>query len=306
MALDLDFVHDGSNILRGYLLSLGYRVPLVLSNEEVRRWYVNLHHRLIRPTPRRVHVAPGLVCPPEHQAGLRLVAAKIEAGEDVRAHLSKKLQQPRANDDLFNDWGITHLHLGTQIQGDGFATRTGPLLFVRFTAHDAYLIAVQQHGAWANIDFLHTLKRVWPDSIDDHRLRGVRGLRSGVVPPTAEEIAKLRRAGISVLHEIDGAVYAPPGGGYSTAGTSLRVVTEADRMADQLHCFEQDVREAEGTIRSAIAAKYPSAADPITLTLERSNDGSLYARAHDPPTLVNLNLAWILGTLSDEDLANQL
>lgn len=301
MAFDLDFVRDGSNILRGYLTSRGHVVPGDLSDEDVRRWYCNLQHRLIRPTPRRVHVAPSLVCPPEHEAALRLVIAKIEAGDDVKAHLSKGLLDPRRNDSLFNDWGIAHLHLGTRIESDGFAERTKALLFVHFTRAHAYLIAVQEHGAWANGEFVRTLYRYWPESMESARLRGLRGRRPGMAPLTDAEIEKARKSGVTTFQEIDGSVFAPLGGGYATTGISTRVVEGADFIADQLAGYEANVRAGESIIRAAIAEKYGNAGDPLRLTLERRDDGALFARAEDPPTLVDLNVAWRLGILPDED-----
>lgn len=54
------------------------------------------------------------MCPSELQFGLDLVMTNIEQGVDLGPYLSKKIADLDYDDDLLNDWGVHHLHLGTK------------------------------------------------------------------------------------------------------------------------------------------------------------------------------------------------
>ena len=226
-------------------------MPNGLSPEELCHRYLNLRRRLVSPGPRTVLLAHEFTCPPDLAGDFELVRRKIEVGEDLRPHLSRGFMNLDSHDMLLNDWGIHHLHLGTEMEPDGFVTRTGPVLFVRFAATAAYLLSVHEHGSWARQDFVRVLHRNWPDSISMWRLRGVLGLATEV---TDEDISKLRsikipgekkkRAAVSTFVEVEpGVVYAPIGGGYSTAQTSIVVVRDCDRLLDALQGYEDAVRD---------------------------------------------------------------
>lgn len=66
------------------------------------------------------------------QSGYKTLKAKFANGDDVTPHLSSNILNDTYEDYLLNDWGIHHFHLGQNIS-DGFAGRTGPLLFALIT-----------------------------------------------------------------------------------------------------------------------------------------------------------------------------
>jgi hypothetical protein len=145
------------------------------------------------------------------------------------------------DDMLLNDWGLHHLHLGTTLESDGFMTRTGPVLFVRFTDTIAYLVAILPHGAWTRQELVLILHRNWPEAISRFHLKGLAGVEPQV---SDDEVRQLRKAGVLVFLEIEpGVVYAPIGGGYSTLRTSINVVTDYDRIVSSLRRYEDKVRE---------------------------------------------------------------
>jgi len=110
----------------------------------------------------------------EHQAVVECLASKLAAGESINAFLSSSVQRiprPRQGkvvprDQLLAEWGIHHLHLSDQIDGDGFVKRTDDVLFAIFKDDAAYLIGIYGHPGtdnWARQDIFATLVRNWPD-----------------------------------------------------------------------------------------------------------------------------------------------
>ena len=161
-------------------------------------------------------------------------------GDDVNSHLSKTILSDNFEDPLLNDWGIHHFHLGESVY-NGFAERTGPLLFALVKDSDVYFINVLAHGAWSEQELIRTLHNEWPESIVNYRLNGVLGLAG---QPTNEDIAQLRKVGVQTMVQIeDGVVYGPIGGGYSTAGTSVQSRMLANRYHQLVRDIEKHVKE---------------------------------------------------------------
>jgi hypothetical protein len=273
--IKMDFVSDWADYVTSELLSRGYAVPAGLSPEELCHRYLNLTRRLISPAPRKVLLAREFTCPAELAQSFEVLRQKIESGDDLRPHLSRGFMNLDSHDMLLNDWGIHHLHLGIAVQSDGFVERTGPVLFARFTATNAYLISVHEHGSWSRQEFVKVLHHNWPDSISMWRLRGVVGLATEV---TDDDIAQLRsikipgekkkRAAVSTMVEVEpGVVYAPIGGGYSTAQTSVVVVRDCDRILDTLQGYEDAVREAIPALMKEAEAKQSPAGDELSFKL---------------------------------------
>lgn len=280
MTFELDFVRDVSAIFRTHLAGLGYRLTPGLSDEEVRIAYINAKHRLVATRPRGIHRATGFACPPTMAAGLAHLEARIAGGDDLRPHLSRGIVNATYSDSLLNDWGISHFHLGTTLDADGFAARTGPLLFARMTSTDAYLIGVRAHGGWSSQDLLATIFQNWPETIERYRLRGVSGLAygQGGGPLNDTQIAEMRQAGICVMHELaPGMVYAPIGGGYTTNGKALPVVRENFALVKQLRGLETDVKQFETQLRTELSREGTTLPEPVGVFLERRHSGDMVA-----------------------------
>jgi hypothetical protein len=204
-------------------------------------WYENLLRRIIEPIPREIKYAEGFSCPSELVDGLSLIETKIRNGDSLTPHLSTRLQDLGYSDPMLNDWGIIHLHLGTDVQASGFVKRTGPLLFARFDDSNAYLIGIFNHGEWSNQKILRTVYENWPETIEQYRLRGVLGTKHH---PTDEEIGLLRRGNVNTLLEIKpGVVFAPPGGGFMSDGTSTEVIIRCNNRFRILRSWEDHIKE---------------------------------------------------------------
>lgn len=281
MAFRMNFVADVTAMFRDHLTALGYHLPPTLPDEAVRIRYFNLSHRLIPARPRAIHHAVGFTCPPAVQAGLHLLEGKITRGDDLRPHLSRGLLNIDYSDALLNDWGIYHFHLGTTLDADGFITRTGPLLFARIEANDAYFIDVRAHGGWTSQDLLRAVHANWAPTIERFRLRGFEHLvyAPGKGPPTDAQIKDLRRAGAFVTHELaPGQIYMSIGGGYATDGTSINVVWKNDAFVRHIRDLEKATADFEAQLRNDLrlqgGAQLP---DPVEVVLKRRLNGELVA-----------------------------
>jgi len=179
MDIEVDFGRDRVATLRSALTTLGYKPPA--DDDCVQRAYVNALKRRVPAWPRAVRVATTLVCPPAHRAGLAEITRKVEAGESIEPHLSRLLVKRDYNDGMLNDWGFHHLHLGSTQDADGFVTRTGPVLFVRFLEHEALFVGVYEHreNPWWDPRVLEAFWANWPEQMARYELRGIAPSRFG-------------------------------------------------------------------------------------------------------------------------------
>lgn len=219
----LNFNKDFDEMLITELSDYNFTIDASIESEKLRMKYFNFKRRLIQPIPRQVLISNEFVCPPELQKGFDIVKNKLEKGENLIPHLSKGLTDLDYNDSLLNDWNIYHLHLGESLEtsGSGFIQRTGPVLFLRIDNDKALLINILCHGSWTKQQMVKVIHENWPQSIESYRLKDVIGLSS---IPTDDDIKLMRKVGINSAIEIEpGVVYAPIGGGFTTAKTSINI-----------------------------------------------------------------------------------
>jgi hypothetical protein len=218
-------------------------------------------------------IPDGFSCPPEVHQGFSALLEKIMKGSDLSPHLSTKLKRADYNDMLLNDWDIHHLHLGEIIESDGFVNRTGLVLFIRLTATCAYLIVIARHGTWSNRDMIKILHDNWPDSLEDHTIKGVVGIEKN---PTSEEIDALRKANINSVIEIDGKFYFSIGGGYLASGVSMVVMHQVDRIMIRIHDFEKHVSHNSQFFKKEVRKIYSGKLDFLKLNFTVTSAGMAY------------------------------
>lgn len=223
--VELDFYRDWIELMRDKLASEGLDAQK-LHADDVERAFFNFRRRLIPPMPRKVFKASTFSCPPIYSAGLALLERRIVAGENLAPYLSRKLPRLDFNDGLLNDWGIYHLHLGTEQDEKGRIKGTKEILFARFDETAAYFLGIEGHGAWTRREFVQIIHDNWPKTIDRFRQKRVLGMREKF---SDSEFATLRRKNVNTTIQVtDGAVYLPMGGGFMADGTSTLVRFEAD------------------------------------------------------------------------------
>ena len=257
----MDFRNDLYEIAKQLLAHYGIDSSSATTDKDFIKMYMNIHLRLIRPEKYQVLRSKALTArslPQEIGNGINSVQKKLEQGVDVTPHMSKSILDGTFTDFLFSDWGIYHLHLGLSMKGN-FIERTREVLFLSIQGSRAYFIDVREHGrngekhVFSQFDILQILADEFIEIIEPFELRNVTGLSRNITDP--EEIAKYRNAGIVLAHEINGKVYAPMGGGITTARTSINTVQETDRLlwwADDLEKYMNEKRDEVDAIFSQV------------------------------------------------------
>ncbi|MGC4063732.1 MAG: hypothetical protein QM784_03640 [Polyangiaceae bacterium] len=234
------FLEDWRDQLRHELSRAGIVDPDDGSQDEglpIEHRYFDITAHWIEPRRRRVHEARGFRVPNALKRAYYALRHKISEGGDLRPHQSRWTQQGFKRDDLFNDWGIHHLHLGRRLRDDGLVERTAPVLFGVFRPDDAFILSLEDHGSahpllWSDARHLQVIASNWP-----HLLRpfateetDAHGLRA-----SPREIQRARREGIPLTFMLDNDVaYNPPGGGVHPSGHGNRAVAVAEQFRNRV------------------------------------------------------------------------
>jgi hypothetical protein len=170
---------------------------------------------------------------------------------------------------MFNDWRVHHFHLGTNMRHDGFVDRTGPVLYAYVTEAGFYAINVLDHGKWNSQALIEILHRNWPELIAPYRLKVI-GLSQ---PITDADIKLVRKHHITAPVEVDGAVYASPGGGIASSGMSVEAVTMHHQWCYVVDGLQKWVRENTSEIVRQAAEKGMSMSTPLHFQLKGIAEG---------------------------------
>ena len=222
-----DFLEDWKQFLLSQLTSLGHNVGSLSDVGEISQKFYNIIRRRIPNTPRKILISKEFLCPGPLLKGLEILKSKASAGDDLNIFLSRTLGNINYNDSLLNDWKVYHFHLGEEIEKDGFAKRTDPLLFARVTYDEIYFINTYNHGQWSEKGIVEILHLNWPSSIKQFKLDGVVGLAHS---PDSTDIKKLRRNDVnSIIQFNDNSVYGSLGLGNTSSGESVEASIAATR-----------------------------------------------------------------------------
>ena len=143
---------------------------------------------------------------------------------DVRPWLTERIRKRKSDplaDKLFNDWQITHFHLGT-IDKRGRVSRSDDLLFAHITGGMAILVAIRPHcqkHLWADQTILENLLHTYPPCMERFEAKGLFGSRE---PWTDADHEGLRNAGSSAPVQIGNRIFSL-GGGVVTSVHSTRL-----------------------------------------------------------------------------------
>jgi hypothetical protein len=131
---------------------------------------------------------------------------------------------------MFNDWQISHLHLGRLFVSPSKVSRVKLLLFALVKADRAVFLAVNPHGAWTATELLRILFRTSPQDLPE--LKGVLATQRGGW--TDAELVQLRQAGLGYSIQIDGKTFSPPGLGVSTSRHAVRIVRQFNLLSKEI------------------------------------------------------------------------
>ncbi|MGW5959353.1 hypothetical protein [Methylorubrum thiocyanatum] len=184
--------------------------------------YLNWADRFVRPRPRRVVTWEGFwrhSVAGEHMPAVTSIAAKIEAGEDLKPHLSDRVDRcgyvrPRRLDEnnrprgvewgdkdyALNSYEVHHLHLK--------ATGSRDLLYVAFSRDEAFFLLVGDHNSFDDGRLARALAEARAGT--SYEIRGIIGLDRET---SERERNRLQRAGISTI--------SPNGTGHFVMGAML-------------------------------------------------------------------------------------
>lgn len=247
--ITIDLCKDYDEMIRVWMGNQGIRTE----SNGLDLWYefFNLQKKTILPKKRKVFYSKEFVCPQGVEKGLRLLTQKFESGDDVSIHLSKDANTPSKFDELLYDWGIYHLHLGEVVdEKTGLIKRTGPLLFAKIDEKNVYYINIYSHGKqvqkpWFKQEMIKIIHNNWPEAIKEWRLPdGVNLYPESISPPTNEQYASLRKAGINTaIFVAEGIAYLSPGGGYTSTGHSAEIILYCQRIHNTLKRYELYIKE---------------------------------------------------------------
>ncbi|MEX5266638.1 hypothetical protein [Kocuria sp. CPCC 204721] len=206
---------------------------------------------LIPPRPRQVHVSEYMQSQPEmveHIEAVTEIGRRLQEGADVLPYLSKKANKivlhrdndtPKQSrkrrmelDAMLYDWGVYHLHLGTEPdpKEPEYIARKGPLVFAAVSSEEVLMVGIFGHGDWAKEQVAEIITTNWPQH---SKLRpSLTGLQP-VTPVPPGELQVLRNHGVNVLPVIQGRLHSSAG--LTLDGGSLEV---ADRANNIIGCLQ--------------------------------------------------------------------
>lgn len=179
-----------------------------------------LTRSLIAPAPRKIKVASNFVCPEHLRLGYEQLLLEIEQGKDLSPRASRKQRDSKVFvDKMLADWGVHHLHLGSDYikkgKNKGLVQGNKEILFVYVTQDYVHIIDVFDHCSWAKEKVLQVVHDNWPELIEVYRLP-----RDVDIAQNITELDRLnyRNSNINTFTKIGDTVYFTPGGGLTCGG----------------------------------------------------------------------------------------
>ncbi|KAB2823591.1 hypothetical protein [Aliivibrio finisterrensis] len=250
---------------------------------------------LITPTSRNVKVAKGFVCPKDYIEGYNQIISEIKKGKDLSPRGSRQQNNVDVHvDGMLIDWGVHHLHLGTQFiekgKNKGLIKGNKEILFVFFTYDCAYIIGVYDHRSWVREDVLLTVKNNWPNLIEPYRINRAIDLSRDV---TESDRQLLRSNNINSPVKINRSIYFGPGGGISSGGLGINEIESANIVLRAINDLNKWFNENTPELKNQLSKYYHDIGN-VTFIFEvskyilsrtftvKSKDGIL--RVHIPST----------------------
>lgn len=141
---------------------------------------------------------------------------------------------------MFNDWQISHFHLGDVFVKPDKVKRTGDLLYVFITPDRAVFLDVQPHRSWTMTNLLRILKKASPDDMSRFKAQGAIKLQTAL---TDDQLLNIRNNGMTAFIEIDGEVYMSPGMGISSSQHGTRFVLFAQNLRRAIKSLIEGIRK---------------------------------------------------------------
>ncbi|MGA2976361.1 MAG: hypothetical protein ABSF77_13710 [Spirochaetia bacterium] len=235
--------------------------------------YLDLSARIPDAHPRAIIRSSAFTCPPERTAGLRMLESDILLGKPLFPRLSRQIFDATRPDGMLFDWGVIHFHLGTRPDPKHPTLIEGhsEIAYAVINQATAYLLFVDHHGRWADIEILRLISREFPHLLRPYAMPA--NVRP-VVTFGSTEHAALRRAGVNVMVEINGLGYLPPGGGINMAGGSMNSMLRLQQTSHWYRSAEAAITNHLQRISSESEWPWP-ASTTFDLRMEEFSDTSI-------------------------------
>ncbi len=245
----MDFETDLKNIAKKELDFYEVDYSKTKSTRELINIFVNLKLRLIQSIPRKViksHKIHNANYNKTISDALKDIENSFISGADVSPYFSKDIFKAGFTDYLFADWKINHLHLNPKIKDTKFVKRSKEVLFITIFQDTVYFIDIRPHGingekyVFAQKDLLQIIFDEWSFILEPYKTL-LTAMAPNIRPP--KDIDNFRKSGWTIPQEINGNVYAPMGGGITTANTSTEVSIETSRLYMLMYSAENYLKE---------------------------------------------------------------
>ncbi|MFM7363639.1 MAG: hypothetical protein ACKO11_03865 [Cuspidothrix sp.] len=195
----------------------------------------------------------------EIRNGLEEFIIKAESGENLKPHISTRINDPDYKDLMSYDWGFFHFHLGTNPHPTQteFIKRTNELLFAITVSQSAmmYLIDIYPHeGGCTNQDLLRIIEENWGELLDPHTVLGIDEIDYN---PSDNDIRIFRKTGfVTMLKTPGGRILSPIGGGITTDGTSVQNREDVDNIITRVRELENWFIQQRNILANEFKNKY--------------------------------------------------
>ena len=229
--------------------------------------FIEFLHREARKIPRRkreVILSENIANKIETSRPIKDIYYRMKNQQDVTQYLSKSaIKNKSSNDGMFNDWAISHFHLGNVFENKKSVRRTKDLLYAYITNQKAIFLDILPHREWGNQQLLKILYETDPQVMENYRLEGVYGLSRET---SEDEYLKLRNSGTSNIIELYGNYFIPPGYGVNSKKGSLRITMFSDSIFSEISDIKNNLTNHPDQDPAWESMKY-SIGTPINLGL---------------------------------------
>ena len=167
--------------------------------------------RIPKAIKRSVKECSGISCPTELISGYAALKHELESGADLLPRLSRKSKDLDYHDYMFDDWGIMHFHLGNSadVTHPGLVQGTEKIAYVYLAPYEdiAYIIDINSHGHWSDVELLKKLDDDYPDALSPWCIKGVDDIGINAM---GSDRAALRTSHVNACTKINDKVLISP------------------------------------------------------------------------------------------------
>jgi hypothetical protein len=260
----------GRALIQAFGLQFAEEVPNL--SEPLPRWF-DFRFRYVEPKSRFVVFSDRIPKMRISQVPRPMLSfiERVASGQDINPYQGRGLKlrhdtsgvdHSKRTDYLFAAWNILHFHLSDDPipAGQYFSKAADWLAFAMVDDKQFVLIDVLRHPdleGFSDPTLLETVARCWPEYMEQFRIKLP---TSGERPLTRAEIHHLRSRGVNAPFVYNGHSYIGPGGGYTSAGTTMNTTIAMAHIVRTFEPLANTCWMPEGPYRSHCAVSM--VADP--------------------------------------------